>query len=152
MGVLRFRFRPRTVAVTEQATERNTVGKKWEAHQSRKFARQVEFNKPYYTVNDHAVNLAPWHDAQTYSVHVFTERAPITGNPMTAGGTSAAGLCQRQGPVYDVPPKGLRNIAGPAPQVAGPLPDGYEGELSPAEIRKLEKVVQGQKPRGSFWF
>jgi hypothetical protein len=96
-----------------------------------------------------ATNLAPWEDAKTYSVHVFTERGPITGNPMTAGGTAAAGLCQRQGPVYDTPPSGLRNIAGPAPQVAGPMgSNSYEGVLDEAELRGLEKhVASGSNPR-----
>jgi len=124
------------------------MSKCWQPNQASKFAKEVKLGKPYYTVNDMATNLAPWGDAQTYSVHVFTERSSFTARPMTDGGTSAVGLCQRQGPVYDAPPRGLRNIAGPAPQVAGPLPAGYEGVLDEDEIRGLEKRVRdGSDPR-----
>jgi hypothetical protein len=115
------------------------MSKCWQPGEAKKFARAVQLNTPYYTVNDMATNLAPWEASQTYSVHVFTEHSFITGQPMTAGGTAAIGLCQRQGPVYDAPPRGLRNIAGPLPQVAGPLPAHYEGRLDEAEIRGLEK-------------
>ena len=98
------------------------MGQQWDPGQAKKFARQVKLGKKYYTVNEMATNLAPYEDAQTYSVHVFTGRSGLTGVPMTDGGTSAVGLCQRQGPVYDSKPKGIRNIAGPAPQVGRPLP------------------------------
>jgi len=131
-------------------------GKCWQPNQASKFAKQVTFGKPYYTVNNHATNLGPYEDSQTYSVHVFTERSGLTGRPMTDGGTSAIGLCQRQGPVYDAPPRGLRNIAGPAPQVAGPLPAGYEGVLDEAEIKGMEKQVRDRsnprtrRPLGSW--
>lgn len=124
------------------------MSKCWQPGQAKKFAREVQMGKRYYTVNEMATNLAPWEDSQTYSVHVFTEHSFFTGQPMTAGGTAAIGLCQRQGPVYDAPPKGLRNIAGPLPQVAGPLGDNYEGVLDEAEIRSLEKQVRdGSDPR-----
>lgn len=124
------------------------MSKCWQPNQAKKFAREVKLNTPYYTVNNMATNLAPWGDAQTYSVHVFTGHSGFTGSPTTDGGTAAVGLCQRQGPVYDAPPSGLRNIAGPAPQVAGPLPAGYEGVLDEDEIRGLEKRVRdGSDPR-----
>lgn len=124
------------------------MSKCWQPNQASKFAKEVKLDKPYYTVNEMATNLAPWGDAKTYSVHVFTEHSFLTGQKMTDGGTSAVGLCQRQGPVYDTPPRGLRNIAGPLPQVAGPLPAGYEGVLDEAEIRSLEKQVRdGSDPR-----
>lgn len=125
------------------------MGKKWEAHQGKKFARELKLGTKYYTVNDHATNLAPWHDEKTYSVHVFTGKSGFTAVPMTDGGTSAVGLCQRQGPVYDAPPRGLRNIAGPAPQVDGPLPKGYVGDLDPEEADELERGMR--KSRGFFW-
>ena len=124
------------------------MSKCWQPGQASKFAKEVKLNTPYYTVNEMATNLAPWGDAQTYSVHVFTEHSLFTGQKMTAGGTAAVGLCQRQGPVYDAPPRGLRNIADPLPQVAGPLPAGYEGVLDETEIRGLEKRVRdGSDPR-----
>lgn len=92
------------------------MGKQWNPGQAKQFAKQVELDRPYYTVNDMATNLAPYEDDQTYSVHVFTYRSGFTAVPMTDGRTSAIALCRNQGPVYDTPPKGLRNIAGPAPQ------------------------------------
>lgn len=124
------------------------MSKCWDSRQANKFAKELKLNTAYYTVNNHATNLGPYEDSQTYSVHVFTERSFITGQPMTDGGTAAVGLCQRQGPVYDAPPRGLRNIAGPAPQVAGPLPRDYEGVLDEAELKGLEKQVRnGSNPR-----
>lgn len=124
------------------------MSKCWTPDKAKRFARDLKLNTPYYTVNNHATNLGPYEDSQTYNVHVFTGHSRLTGQPMTDGGTSAIGLCQRQGPVYDAPPRGLRNIAGPAPQVAGPLPAGYEAYLDEAELRGLEKQVRdGSNPR-----
>lgn len=118
------------------------MSKCWNPGQANKFAKELRLNKPYYTVNNHATNLGPYEDSQTYSVHVFTERSGFTGSPMTDGGTSAIGLCQRQGPVYDTPPRGLRNIAGPAPQVGAPLGNNYSAYLDESEISGLEKHVR----------
>lgn len=124
------------------------MSKCWQPGQAKKFAKEIKLNTPYYTVNNMATNLAPWEDSQTYSVHVFTEHSLFTSQKMTAGGTSAIGLCQRQGPVYDAPPRGLRNIAGPAPQVGAPLGDNHSAYLDEAEIRGLEKRVRnGSDPR-----
>ncbi|WP_409469080.1 hypothetical protein [Streptomyces sp. HC307] len=122
--------------------------KTWQPSDAKRFAREVKLNKPYYIVYNMATNLAPYEDSKTYSEIVFTDRLPFTGNPCTRGGTSAVGICQRFGPVYDTPPRGMRNIAGPAPQVAGPVPEGYEAYLDEAEIRGLEKQVRdGSNPR-----
>lgn len=121
--------------------------KVWKPGDAKKFARQVELGKPYYIAYSVATNLAPYEDSRLYSEIVFTKRSPITGNPMS-GSISAAGLCQRFGPVYDQPPAGLRSVASPGPQVAGPLPAGYEGVLDEAELRGLEKQVRdGNDPR-----
>ncbi|MFB7707919.1 hypothetical protein ACWCRC_38920 [Streptomyces sp. NPDC001940] len=113
-------------------------GKVWKPSQSKQFARSVVLGKPYYTINSHARNLGAYEDENTYSVTVFTSRSVITGSPMS-GSESAAGLCLRHGPVHEQPPVGVRPIAGPAPQVGGPLPDNYEGILDPAELRGLDK-------------
>ncbi|MER6350627.1 hypothetical protein ABT186_01925 [Streptomyces sp. NPDC001634] len=125
------------------------AGQCWQPGDWKKFEKQAEFGKPYYVVRDQATNLAPYEDKQLYAVHVFTERAPITGHKSTAGGTTAGALCRNQGPVYDAPPRGMRNIADRAPQVAGPLgSNDYEGVLDEAELRGLEKqVAQGSNPR-----
>ena len=129
------------------------MSKCWKPSEAKKFARQAQLGKTYYVAYDMATNLAPYEDKQTYSAFTLTRRAPLTGNLMTDGGTSAEGLCLRHGPVYDAPPQGLRNIAGPAPQVAGPLGGNYEGVLDEAELRGLEKqVAQGSDPKKRRWF
>jgi hypothetical protein len=122
--------------------------KSWSPRDAKKFAREARLNTTYYTINEHATNLGSYEDKRTYSAHTFTRHAPITRNPMTDGGTSAEGLCLRYGPVYDTPPTGLRNLAGPAPQVAGPLGGNYEGVLDEAELRGLEKQIHnGSDPK-----
>lgn len=119
----------------------------WQPGDAKKFAKQAKLNTPYYVVRDMATNLAPYEDKQTYSQIVFTERRPFTNTP-SAGSMDAVQFCQNYGPVYDTPPQGLRNLAGPAPQVAGPLANGYEGVLDEAELRGLEKQVgQSSDPR-----
>jgi hypothetical protein len=121
--------------------------KTWTAAQAKKFAREVTLGKAYYTVNSHARNLGPYEDTHTYSEHVFDARRPITGTPCS-GSVDAVTLCQRFGPVYEQPPAGLRNLADPAPQVAGPLGGDYEGVLDETELRGLEKINrQSLSPR-----
>lgn len=118
---------------------------KWQPSEAKKFARQLELNRPYYVLIDMSRWTSPYEDAQCYSEVVFTKRLPFTGNPCTEYGGSAATWCQNFGPVYDTPPRGIRNIAGPSPQVAGPLPDGYEAYLDEAELRGLEKRVRDSR-------
>ena len=133
------------------------MAKSWKPNEDSKFARQLEFGRPYYVIRAQATNLAPYEDAALYDVYTFTERAPITGTPMTAGGTTAKQLCRNMGPVYDTKPAGMRRLGGPAPQVAGPLgSNDYEGVLDEAELRGLEKHVRNgsdpkkRRPLGSW--
>ena len=122
--------------------------KTWQPHQASRFAKELKLNTPYYVVMNVSRKAAPYEDAQLYSKYVFTGRLPLTGTPCTADGYSAATLCQTFGPVYDTPPRGMRDIADRAPQVAGPVPQGYEAYLDEAEIRGLEKQVRdGSNPR-----
>lgn len=123
------------------------AGKSWKPGEAKKFAKQVQLGKTYYYVQAHATNLGAYEDSHTYSEIVFDYRRPLTGTP-ASGSMNAVQVCQNWGPVYDAPPAGLRNLAGPAPQVAGPLPADYEGILDEAEIRGLEKRVRdGSHPR-----
>ena len=115
------------------------AGKTWQPGNAKKFAKNAELGKPYYYVNTHARNLGGYEDTHTYSEIVFDYRRPFTGTP-ASGSMDAVQLCQNFGPVYDSPPKGLRNLDGPSPQVAGPLPAGYEGVLDEDELRGLEKL------------
>jgi hypothetical protein len=123
------------------------AGKIWKPDKkgARDLARHVRKGTVVYTVSDVAQNLAPYEDSHLYVRHVFDWRSPVTGNYMT-GHLSAAGLLSHYGPVYEEPPAGLRNIAGPAPQVAGPLPAGYEGILDEAELRGLDKLNSRSLP------
>ncbi|MFF0166786.1 hypothetical protein [Streptomyces prasinus] len=122
--------------------------KSWDPSKAKKFAKEARLNVPYYVVYDIAQNRAPYEDAQLYSEFTFTRRAPLTGNPMTDGGTSAEGLCLRFGPVYDQPPAGMRNVAGPGPQVGAPLGEDHSAYLDEAELRGMEKLAaQGADPR-----
>ena len=120
----------------------------WNPRDAKKFARQLELNKPYYVVVKIDQHKSPWEDFELASTYVFTSRLPFTGNPCTATGYSAETLCQNFGPVYDTPPRGIRNFTDAAPQVAGPLPAGYEAVLDHAELRGLDKQVRdGSDPR-----
>jgi hypothetical protein len=140
------------------------VPKTWKPAEAKKFARELKLGQPYYVVYKMATNIAPYEDPETYSEFVFTGRLSLTGSPCTDGGYSAVTLCQTFGPVYDTPPRGMRNIAGPAPQVGAPLgSNDYRGYLDEAELRGLEKHVKngsdphtragrGGAPKKRGWF
>ena len=117
------------------------AGKIWQPRDAKKFARQARLNKSYYVVLNTARRVAPYEDAQLYSEYRFTGKLPFTGSACTDSGYSAEDICRLYGPIYEEKPAGLRNVAAPAPQVAGPLPKGYVGHLDAAEIRGLEKQV-----------
>jgi hypothetical protein len=122
--------------------------KTWKPGDSKRFARELKLGQRYYTVAKVARNIAPYEDPYLATTHVFTGRLPLTGSPCTESGYSAVDLCRLHGPVYDAPPANIRNIADPAPQVAGPLPKGYTAVLDEAEIRGLEKQVRdGSDPK-----
>jgi hypothetical protein len=124
------------------------MAKTWKRGDEKRFARELKLDKPYYVVMKVARNIAPYEDPYLASTYVFTSRLPLTGTPCTEGGYSAADLCRLYGPVFDSPPAGIRNVADPAPQVAGPLPKGYVGALDEAEIRDLAKrVTDGSDPQ-----
>jgi hypothetical protein len=116
--------------------------KTWQPHQAKQFARELRLGQTYYYVNTHDTKRNPYEDSKTYSEVVFTGHLPFTRNPCTDGGYSAHTLCQNFGPMYDAPPRGLRNLDGPAPQVGAPLGTDYRGYLDEAEIRGLEKHVR----------
>ena len=121
--------------------------KSWEPRDAKRFAREVKLNKPYYFVYKVARNLAPYEDSRLYSEIVFTSRSIVTGSAL-CDGQSAQGLCERYGPIYDTPPKGMRNVATPGPQVGSPLGDHHEAYLDEAELRGLDKQVRdGSDPR-----
>ena len=135
----------------------------WQPHQSKQFARQLELGRPYYYVNTHDTKHNPYEDRHTYGEIVFTGHLPFTNNPCTEHGQSAATFCLNFGPMHEAPPRGMRNLDGPAPQVAGPVPEGYSAKLDSAEILALQSSVargsdphtrpgRGGKPKKRGWF
>lgn len=121
------------------------AGKTWQPGNAKKFAKDAQLDTPYYYINTHARNLGGYEDAHTYSEIVFDYRRPFTGTP-SSGSMDAVQLCRNFGPVYDRPPKGLRNLDGPAPQVGAPLGDNYEGLIDEDEFRSLAKHQRGSLP------
>jgi hypothetical protein len=121
--------------------------KTWKPGQERRFARELVLGKTYYTVVDIATNMAPYEDSKLYSEYVFTKRSRMFG-PCTEDGCPATTLLRQFGPIHDTPPRGMRNIADRAPQVAGPVgSNDYEGRLDEAELRGLGKRVHdGSNP------
>jgi hypothetical protein len=121
----------------------------WQPSDWKKFERQAQMGRDYYVRRAQARNLAPYEDDELYDVYRFTEYAPFTGHKATANlGTTAGQLCRLMGPVYDTKPAGMRRMGSPGPQVEGPLPKGYEGDLTDAEIRDLERrVAKESDPR-----
>ncbi|MEV7034597.1 hypothetical protein AB0N99_30750 [Streptomyces sp. NPDC093272] len=91
----------------------------------------------------------PYRDKHYYAAHEFTWRSPITGSWMTSHMSVEALFAESvDGLVYERPPAGMKEIGTPAPQVSGPLGDGYEGVLDEAEIGGLWKQVRdGSNPR-----
>lgn len=82
-----------------------------------------------------------------YNEHTFDNRQPITGI-WQAGHLSPAGLLAGFGTVYTEPPRKMRRLGDPAPQVRFPLGEDYHGVLDEAELRGLEKqVCDGSNPR-----
>jgi hypothetical protein len=87
---------------------------------AKKAAKTARKGMKLYVIKDVARNIARYEDAQLYSEYVVTHRQAITGAWMISGSLSVEGLVLRDGPVYTSPPRGVRNIATPGPQVAGP--------------------------------
>lgn len=121
------------------------AGRTWEPTKkgARELNRWLSKGKTVYTINTMATNLAPYEDSHTYSAHTFDRRSMITGQWMTSH-LSVEGLMGQCGTVYEEPPAGMRDIATPGRQVAGPT-DGNRRRLDEAEIRGLEKLVRDMK-------
>lgn len=111
---------------------------------AKKAARDVRKGQKLYIVRKVARNIAPYEDAALYDQYTVSYRHPITGGWMISGSLSVEGLVLRDGPVYTSPPKGLRNIAAPGPQVAGP---------DPQKVADDEYASRPKKPvkSGGWW-
>jgi hypothetical protein len=106
---------------------------------AKRAAKAARKGMKLYVIKDVAQNIAPYEDAQLYSKYVVTHQQAITGAWMICGSLSVEGLVLRDGPVYTEKPKGIRDIAIPGRQVAGPNAQtiakkaGWLGRKKPAK-------------------
>jgi len=129
------------------------AGRSWEPTKrgAKDLNRHIRKGTTVYTINRMATNLGRYEDSHTYSAHTFDHQSRISGEWMT-GHLSVSGLLAQCGTVHEKPPAGLRDIATPGRQVAGPLPRGYRAPLDEAELRGLEKqVAQSSDPKKRRW-
>ncbi|MFF9624261.1 hypothetical protein [Streptomyces griseosporeus] len=129
------------------------AGRTWEPTKrgAKDLNRWLSKGKTVYTLRNIADAYQGYEDAQLYAAHTFDRKSRLTGEWMTSH-LSASGLLAQEGKVYENPPAGVRNIADPVPQVAGPLPKGYRAPLDEAEIRGLEKrVADSSDPKKRRW-
>ncbi|MFJ7963156.1 hypothetical protein [Streptomyces sp. NPDC096324] len=103
--------------------------------------RRLRKGDVVYTVRKISPHVAPYDDSRLYAAHEFTWSSPVTGNLMT-GHLSIEGLLAQEGEIHEQPPRGMRNIADPSPQVGAPLGRDYSAELDDAELRGLRKRIR----------
>jgi len=123
---------------------------------AKRASRQVRKGQKLYVLKEVATNLAPYEDSHLYSEYQVNFEHPLLGGWMISGSLSVEGLVLREGPVYTEKPKGVRNLATPGPQAAGPLGNRPNRKLSAREIRELEQQVEANdqasgRNRHSWW-
>ncbi|MFJ7497850.1 hypothetical protein ACIQZB_43560 [Streptomyces sp. NPDC097727] len=109
--------------------------------------RMLKVGDKVYAVNDIETSMSPWEDQQLYSVYTVTGRSWIDQQWIVNGSSWTVATLVHQGGVYTEPPAGMRNMAAPGPQVAGPLPAGQEfgRDLDEAELARLEGRVAADR-------
>ncbi|MFD7868473.1 hypothetical protein [Streptomyces sp. NPDC059783] len=107
--------------------------------------RQLGIGDRVYGVVEIERRMSPWEDGQLYVERTVTGRCWVTQQWQVDRSTLTVADMVHSGGVYTEPPAGLRNLAGPGPQVAGPLPAGTEfgRPLNKAEIEALEAQAAG---------
>lgn len=95
------------------------------------FARSVRKGHSYWTIHTHH---QPEGTIRLLREWVFTDRAPITGNPMTADGMTAGHLWLNHGPVHAQRPAGIATLA--------------EYEADPTDEWTPALKQQGKRPAG----
>ncbi|MGQ4513668.1 hypothetical protein [Streptomyces sp. DW26H14] len=108
---------------------------------AKRLAREVKPGQKLYTICELKTNLPI--DKRLYSEWTVRDGGFWAG-PIVGMTTTVEQLVLREGPVYTEPPRGMRNIADPLPQLAEPIAGGRDGwrHFSRAEIASLEKEVQ----------
>jgi len=97
------------------------AGRSWEPTKrgAKDLNRWLSKGKTFYTINKMATNLAPYEDSHTYTTHTVDGKSWITGEWMV-GHLSISGVLGQYGTAYEQPPAGMRDIATPGRQFAGP--------------------------------
>lgn len=75
-----------------------------------------------YSAVDIQTSMSPWEDPQLYSVYTVTGWSWIDRQWVVDHSSWTIAALVHSGGVHTKPPAGMRNIATPGPQVAGPLP------------------------------
>ncbi|MFE7268516.1 hypothetical protein ACFU9B_42205 [Streptomyces sp. NPDC057592] len=127
--------------------------------------KQLKVGDRVYAVVEIETRMSPWEDRQLYSVYQVTGRSWIDQQWTVDNSSWTVATLVHQGGVYTEPPAGMRNIAEPGRQVAGPFPAGQEfgRDLDDAELARLEGRVaadrrqhrkdgRGLKGHKSSWF
>ena len=96
----------------------------------KRLCRQIRKGDRLYAVVEISQRVAPWEPPRMYAVYTCTGLHPILCGPGVIpapmpmfGPVSLEQVLYGSFEVHDSPPPGLRDIAGPHPQVAGPDPD-----------------------------
>ncbi|MEU6398115.1 hypothetical protein ABZ867_14170 [Streptomyces cinnamoneus] len=100
----------------------------------RDFERWLGKGKTVYAVNEHSLAIAGQFEQFTYSAHTCTGRHVLTGAWMFNTVSAKYLLCgSANGRVYETPPPGLRDLAGPDTDCRDEGSTGYRG-LGPGQI------------------
>ncbi|WP_262703829.1 MULTISPECIES: hypothetical protein [Streptomyces] len=122
--------------------------------------RTAQVGDVLWVVVDIETRGAPWEDAQLASAFTVTHWSKLWGKPMISGTVSAGDLVLKYGEVHAKQPKGLRDMAGPSPQVGGPLKGKPFGrkldaaeiiDLEEQRIEALDRRAKGKSGKGR-WF
>ncbi|MFJ4637575.1 hypothetical protein ACIP69_18365 [Streptomyces hygroscopicus] len=109
--------------------------------------RTAKVGDVLWVVIDVEKRVAPYEDAQLASKFPVTHWSRLYGKPMVAGNVSAGDLVLKYGMVWSEQPKGLRDVAGPGPQVSAPLGADTERYLDEPELKGMEKLSAEARDR-----
>ncbi|MFF3725659.1 hypothetical protein ACFYYM_25175 [Streptomyces erythrochromogenes] len=138
-------------------------------HGIKDFERSLSKGMTVYAVNEHSTAIAAQFERYTYSAHTCTGRHVLTGAWMFNTVSAKYLLCgSANGRVYENPPPGLRDLAGPDTDCRDEGSTGYRGlgpgqifrgRLDLAEIERMEGHAQDaedefqkEKAKRGKWF
>ncbi|MFI6653833.1 hypothetical protein ACIBI8_40460 [Streptomyces sp. NPDC050529] len=111
--------------------------------------RQLKIGSKVYGTVDIETRMSPWEDARLYVERTVTGRCWVSQQWQVDNSTMTVADMVHTGGAYTQPPAGLRNLDGPGPQVAGPLPAGREFDrgLNESELATLQHRVDADDLR-----